>query len=385
MLFIGLGQLAAAAEQVGTRPPPISPEPLNRTETLATPYPDHWILALDSSFMHMAEGQVVVLDPLAKTLSEQYKGMYTAAGMAAIAQSTERGEHYVAETFHSRAGRGGERTDTVTIYDPATLSVIEEIIIPPKRVAAMPKRIAMTLTNDQRFLLVYNFTPAQSVSVVDLETRTFVGEVDIAGCAFVIPTGKRGFSSLCSNGSLLSMQLTRKGAAGKTTRTEPVIDINADPVFEAYGQSGDTGYFPTFTGNLLPVRLSGRTAQPQNSWSLVDQQQREQGWRPGGVIPIAADGDGLLYVLMHPDGTDGTHKNGGSEVWVVDPQSKSLSRRIELKNWGISLGMTGTSSQPLLTVVNTDFVIDIYNARTGDLLSSTLTSLDTVFRVDAAN
>jgi len=361
------------------------PEPMGKVLSLPTPYPSHWIMALDSSFLHMLEGQVVVLDPLAEAVSDQYKGMYTASFMAAIAQSKKRNEHYVAETFFSRGGRGGERTDVVAIYDPATLSVIAEVEIPSKRVGAIPKRIAMNLTNDHRFLLVYNFTPAQSVSVVDLESRTFVGEIDTPGCAFVIPTGKRGFSSICSNGALYSVRLNKKGKQASTKRTEAFIDTNDDPVFEAYGSSDNIAYFPTFLGNLQPVKLSGNAAEPKTQWSLVSAKERDAGWRPGGSIPIVNDNSGGLYVLMHPNGADGTHKNGGGEVWVYDVKNESRSRKFELKNWGISLGMTGGDGRQLLTVVTAELGIDIYDAATGEYLNTIAANLDTPFRVDGAN
>ena len=370
---------AQAAEEEFT------PEPLGKVLTLPTPYPSHWILALDSSFFHMMEGQIVILDPLAPSVSEQYKGMYTASFMAATARSRKRNEHYVAETFFSRHGRGGERTDLVAIYDPSTLSVIAEVGIPAKRLGGIPKRIAMQLTNDQNFALVYNFTPAQSVSVVDLEKRTFAGEIDIPGCSFVIATGERGFSSICANGTLLTVLLNKDGSLKDTKRSKPVISVDDDPIFEAYGQVGKTGYFPTFTGNLLPIKLSGKVAQPQKSWSLVSDDERDAGWRPGGGIPVIADSTGELYVLMHPDGKDGTHKNGGGEVWVYDVKSKKRVRKIALKNWGISLGMTGGDGRQIMTVVNADLGIDIYDAKTGDYLNAIAASLSTPFLIEGVN
>ena len=34
-------------------------------------------------------------------------------------------------------------------------------------------------------------------------------------------------------------------------------------------------------------------------------------------------------MLMHPDGEDGTHDNGGSEIWVFDMlERKRLSRKL---------------------------------------------------------
>ena len=163
------------------------PESIGIVETLPAEYPDHWVLVHDFSFFHMMEGEVLVVDPLAEDIGSQYKGMMPASFIAAFERSTVRNEHYVMETFYSRGTRGGERTDVVTIYDPATLLVVDEVIIPSKRITGMPKTSASGLLGNDRFLGVYNFTPAQSVSIVDLEKREFVTEASIPGCSFVIP------------------------------------------------------------------------------------------------------------------------------------------------------------------------------------------------------
>lgn len=357
-------------------------EALGNVETLASPYPDHWLVALDSSFFHMLEGKGVIVDPLGKTVGEQFKGMITTSFMAAYAFSARRNEHYVAESFFSRGGRGGERTDFVTIWDPQTLEVAAEIEIPAKRLSGMPKRIATALIDNDRFLLVYNFTPAQSVSVVNLESRQFAGEVPLAGCAFVIPTGQSGFSSLCADGAMLATTLDRDGEVAATYRTEPIFDINDDPAFEALAIVDGTGYFPTFRGNLVPVKLNSDEPLAQTPWSLVTNDERAAGWRPGGPLPIIEDEAGFIYVLMQPEGKEGTHKDGGAEVWVFSVATKRRIRRIELVNWGLSLGMTGGKDRPLLAVTNAELGIDIYDATTGEHVNQLLVALDTPFRVE---
>src|SRR5262249_18802181 len=77
---------------------------------------------------------------------------------------------YAVETYYSRGTRG-TRSDVVTHYDPRTLEPIGEIAIPPKRQAGVPMLSLTGLTDDQRFLVVYDFTPAQSVTVVDLTRK----------------------------------------------------------------------------------------------------------------------------------------------------------------------------------------------------------------------
>ena len=105
------------------------PEEMGIIETLPQPYPDHWIMAQDLSFFHMLEGAVRVIDPSAETIGGQYKGQMTSSFIGVFKHSQKRNEHYVIESFHSRGGRGGERTDVVTIYDPSSLSVLSLIHI----------------------------------------------------------------------------------------------------------------------------------------------------------------------------------------------------------------------------------------------------------------
>ncbi len=380
-LSFSLGMASATVDAVAQST--FQPEATGKIDALPQKYPDHWLMVIDYSFLHMRDGKVVIVDTQATTAAEQYKGKLPASLLAAYTFSGRRAEHYVAETFYSRGGRGGIRTDVVTIWDTAKLSVLDEVEIPAKRLSGMPKRLSIQLIDDDRLLLIYNFTPAQSVSVVNLETRTFAGEVNTPGCGFMIPTGKRGFSSICANGALLSTTLNADGSVSATHRTKPLIDVDDDPVFEAMARIGDIGYLPTFMGRVVTLNLARNKPRQLKTWSLLSAADQAEGWRPGGILPIIEDPAGHIYVLMHPEGYDGSHKDGGSEVWVFDAARHQLLRRIPLKNWGISLGMTGSQEQPLLIVTNADMGIDVYDATQGAHLKTLGISLDTPFSVEA--
>ncbi|MGI9327835.1 MAG: amine dehydrogenase large subunit [Pseudomonadales bacterium] len=353
------------------------PEAMGNVRTLPKIYPDHWLMVHDASFFHMSEGEVVVVDPLAETVGEQYKGMITASLIADYAFSKGRNEHYVAETFYSRGGRGGERTDVVTIYDTENLAVQDEIVIPPKRLSGMPKTIDAALVADDRFLLIYNFTPSQSVSVVDLEQRKFVGEVSTAGCGFVIPTAKRSFSSICADGALLTTHLDKDGQASGSERSNSFFDAETDPVFEAMARVGPMAYFPTFKGQVLPLDLGGKQPRAKKMWWLTEKDQRD--WRPGGMNPVATDAENHGYFLMHPEGTEGTHKNGGSEVWVYNLAKQKRLARLPLQNWGLSISTTGSGKQRLLIVTNAEMQVDVYQLPSGDYLRSLAVETATPF------
>src|SRR5213592_4416289 len=94
--------------------------------------------------------------------------------------SPDHREIYLAETYYARGVRG-ERTDVVTIYDPVTLRPLDEIVIPPKRAEYFPGVAANALSDDGRFVAVFNLTPAQSLTIVDVKARRFTTEIGTPG------------------------------------------------------------------------------------------------------------------------------------------------------------------------------------------------------------
>ena len=356
-------------------------EPIGKIESLPEQYPEHWTMVHDFSFFHMFEGEVLVVDPLADNLGDQYKGMITASFIAGFETSRARQEHYVIETFMSRGSRGGERTDVVTIYDWANLSVQDEVVIPAKRITGMPKTTVTNFLADGKFLGVYNFTPAQSVSIVNLESRKFVAEVATPGCGFVFPTGN-GFSSICANGSFLTTHLDKNGEASGSSKTDQLFDANDDPIFEGPAIVDGVAYFVTFQGEVLPLNIKGKNIKAKSRWWLSGDDERN--WRPGGMNIITADASGVAYVLMNPAGGEGTHKDGGAEVWVVDLNKRQRLDRIELKNWGLSLGTSGRGENRLLHVTNAEMAVDVYKIPTGEFVQTLNTGAVTPFLVHGA-
>ena len=372
----GMAVLLAA----GVASADFAPEPMNANLSLPASYPKHWLVVHDAAFFHMREGRYLFVDPHADTVGGQVRGLLSADFIAHYEQSAARGEHYVIESFFSRGGRGGERTDVVTIYDAASLSVSGEIIIPPRRLSSMPERLATALVAEDQLLVVYNFTPGQSLTVVDLEKREFVAEHGIAGCSLAIPTGKAGVTSLCSDGAFLTTTLSDGGASAASVRSEAAFADESDPMFEKAGIIDGIAYFPTFKGDVLPVDLTGEVAVPGERWALASAEEKAAGWRPGGWQLVAADHLGRLYVLMNPDGTDGSHKDGGGEVWVFDAAAKKRIMRIPLPKWGLSVGVS-SAEQPLLVVTNGELQLETYSTATGEMDKTLAVSTQTPFIV----
>jgi len=251
----------------------------------------------------------------------------------------------------------------LTIYDKTSLAPVGEVVLPPKRASQMPLNYHLQLVDDENIALVYNFTPATSVSVIDLPNREFLSEIPTPGCSLVYPMAGRAFASLCTDGTMLSVQIGDDGSAVSTEKTAVFFDANNDPLMEKAAMIEGVAYFPTFLGRVVPVDLSGSEPEVGQEWSLVGGE--DGGWRPGGLAVTATDAAGRMYVLMHPEGYEGSHKDPGVEVWVFDVDSRRRVDRIELEMPAISIGLT-RDDEPLLVATNINLEVDVYDAGSGE-------------------
>src|SRR5207245_8785419 len=133
-------------------------------------------------------------------------------------------ESYLAETYYARGVRG-KRTDVVTVYDAATLRPLgDEIEIPAERAEYFPGTAANALSDDGRFMAVFNLTPSQSLSIVDVKGRRFAAEIPTPGCSLVYAAGNRRFLMLCADGTALRIAIDDDGQAQSIERSPVFFD-----------------------------------------------------------------------------------------------------------------------------------------------------------------
>jgi len=341
----------------------LAPEP-SAVEQLASPPNPHWIWVNDLGFFAFPDGRAFLVDGDAGRLL----GMLS-TGYSFNAVVVPRGSQviYAPETYFARGTRG-TRTDVVTLYDPSHLQPIAEIDIPPKRASTMPMLAAAALTDDDRFLLIYNFTPAQSVTVVDTRSRKFIGEVETAGCALVYPTGARSFFSICSDGALLEIALTDDGNVARRTRTATLFDVTKDPLTEKGVRVGETWLFASFEGTMHALRSTSSGVQADPSWPLFTPPQLAQQWRTGGLQHLAVHrGSGHLFAIVHQGGPE-THKDLGGEIWVYDLSSHRRVQTIVAHN-KIGSIQVSQDAHPLLFACSLEANrLDVYDATSGKYL-----------------
>ncbi len=372
VLASALYALAAAASPAiaaeNRFPQPLAEESLPSVAKLPATWPQSWVTVHDFHFNAILDGRIAVVDTADPV--QPLKGLVRAAQFANALIAKDKGEIYTAETFYTRLTRG-ERTDAITIWDTATLQPKGEIVLPGgKRQQSVTYPHLFQFTNGGKWALVANFTPAQSVTVVDLAARKVLGEIDLPGCSQIYPTGERGFTSLCADGSLFSVALDANGAAASSKSVQKVQDIDNQPLFSTPAMVGTTAWFVSFHGMIQGFDLSGTVAKPlPGAFSVGSADGGAPEWRPGGWQVINSDASGKLYVLMSPYGKEGTHKDGGTEVWVVDPVKKARTLRIPLKGQTLAIAVTKEST-PHLVAAQASGEIDIFDAASGAFVRS---------------
>lgn len=340
----------------------IEPERIT-AETLPKPGP-HWVWVSDISFNNMIDGKSFLLD----ADSGKMLGMISGGNFHdSLGLPGHQKEFYSTDTFYSRGSRG-DRVDVVSIYDARTLDVTGEIIIPPKQLLSVPTGVATTaMSEDDRFLYVYNFTPAQSLSIVNLAERKFVGEVETAGCAMTYPVGPRKLHMICADASFLTMKFDDAGAVVSRSRSKPMFDPKQDLVNDDAVRAGNKWYFVSYKGDVYTVDSSGDEPVFEPKWSLLTTEADRAGaWRPGGYQLFSIhEASGRMYVIMHPDGKPSTHKDAGTEVWVFDLASKKRIQRIDLRATA-TIVKVSPDAKPLLYTASIERPeLDIYDALSG--------------------
>jgi methylamine dehydrogenase heavy chain len=277
----------------------------------------------------------------------------------AIQPNPERKEFYAAESYYSRGVRG-DRTDLLTIYDYENLSPVAEVEI-PKKITILPFRTYIQLMGDGRHVGVFNMTPAASVTIVDVVDRAFAGEISTPGCALIMAVGNNDFLMICGDGTMQLVQLDDDGNEANRVRSDEFFSVDDDPVFDHPVPYQGGWLLVSHLGQVFHVTVNGDDIDISDAWSLLNEEDAEEEWRPGGEqLKSVHDGTGLLYVLMHQGG-EYTHHDPGTEVWVYNIAAQRRIARLELET-ASGVVMVTQESEPKLVVSDQEGGLHIYDA-----------------------
>lgn len=345
-----------------TPPPPLPAEHL----TLASlgPKSPHWIYVLDYAFNNEIDTRLWLFD------GDTYRrlGQIDTGFSPGVSISPDGKTTAVATTYFARGGHG-TRTDVVEFNDSATLGKTGEIVLPPKHAQTLATLFTIGYSSDGKFLYTPYLTPAASFGVLDPVRKSVLSEIDTAGCTLVIPFGPNRVSSICENGRLLTVTLDATGHEASRTTSDPFFDADKDPVFVQAMPLADGYAYISFLGDVHEVNLTQPRPSFRPAWSLVSGADKGT-WRPGGVQLGAVHRSlGRMFIQMHRGG-EGTHKTGGSEIWVFDMKSHQRLARwpIDTHEAGEIAGLQVTQdAAPLLFAVTDKADLLVFDAQTGKL------------------
>ena len=337
----------------------LEPDPLFIVEQLKNRADRHVVTVSDFSMPAATDGRVHIID----TDTGDYLGAL-ATGYWYSGVNLPRTKNILVspETHFTRSTRG-ERIDVVSFYDGDTLEFQGEVSIPPKRFTPVKMQGTSLITADDRFLVVLNHTPATSVSVVDLATRSFVTEIDISGCFNIYPTGNRSFISICGDGAFLQITLDEQGQLSSLERTDTLFDPLKDPLSVSGVQDGKSWHFISQQGSLYSFLTDEGQIVANKSWSLFTQQEREEDWRISGLQHLAVHQESQrAYVLVH-QGPPESFEDPGTHVWVYDLASGERVDEIKLERMALSIAVSQDSQAQLYSIAisfNMPFLFQTY-------------------------
>jgi methylamine dehydrogenase heavy chain len=343
--------------------PPLPAEHL--TVTTLPPNNPHRIYVLDDAFENEIDARVHLFDgDTSRRLGQIDAGFNPGFNLSPDGKTTVVGTTYFARGSH------GARTDVVEFTDNSTLSVTHEIVLPSKRAMTLPNYFNLGYSSDSHFLYVSYVTPAASFGVLDPAKGTVLEEIDTAGCVLVIPSGPNRVSSICESGRLLTVTLDAQGHEAARAMSDPFFDPDTDPVF-VQGVPITGGFaFLSFLGEVHEVDFSGAQPAFHKPWSLLNAADKAQNWRPGGTQVGAIHRKlGRLFVPMHRGG-EGTHKNGGTEIWVFDMKTQQRIARWPLAPQKLAAVVSVQVSQddaPILFAATEHADVAVLDALTGQV------------------
>jgi methylamine dehydrogenase heavy chain len=297
---------------------------------------------------------------------------------------------YNSALYMSR-GYHGERTDVLEFFNRKTLEVEGELILPPKAGRGIPNTNHSDISDDDRFLFLTFFTPSSSVGIVDLNSQEYIGEIETAGCAYVMAAGPRRFFSLCGDGSILSVDIDDSGREVSRKRYSGLFDPVADPLHGTAVRSDDTWYFVSHLGVLHTIEVSGEELLHKRLWNTGTSSGNNTAWVPAEMYQnIAFHKDTRrLYVLLGDQdlrpkggGTD-YHRKGGTEVWVFNVDTGKRLSRIKLPEEMFSIAVSQDKDALLYSASIWIPAVYVFDANSGEQLrklESSFGSMNTILQ-----
>jgi methylamine dehydrogenase heavy chain len=255
-----------------------------------------------------------------------YRGNMSGGSMGQILLSRDGRTAYMTSVYLKRISYGPAEM-VLHIFDVATLSPIKEIALPPKLAMALSLEGMLGQSADGRFLFIQNATPATSVTVIDLVAGKVASEIPAPGCFGIYPSlHGYEFSTICGDGTFATFTLKADGLKSERAQSKKIFDVDRDPIFMPSARAGTDLVFISFNGNVYRVNDSGAAVALVETYPVTT--GVEGGWAPGGSQLIGYNKPNkILFIGMHPNAKEGSHKDPAKEIWAYNLATRKLQYR----------------------------------------------------------
>lgn len=295
-------------------------------------------------------------------------GSMGAGTFATMMMSADKSTLFSASTYLRRYTYG-EAEAVIHAWDPQTLIAKNEFMVSPKLAQALSQRGTLNVSADGKYLLVQNATPATSITIADAVAGGDLGEIPTPGCWTAYPSVEgTAFTTLCGDGTVAKYTYAADGTAGAPAKSEKIFDADADPLYgDAMRVDGKLVYV-SYGGTLYIVDDSGETPVLDRTVPFA-----KEGWAPGGYNLMAYSAPAnVLFVLMHSNPSDGSHKAPAEEIWAIDMATMKVVGRSEAHNEA-SIAVSG-GDNPVLVGIDHLGGVHRYQVTGGDTVSVTETA-----------
>lgn len=270
----------------------------------------------------------------------------------------------LASTVWNRVARG-KRNDYVEVFDPQTTDPTADIELPTGSRFLVGTYPWMTsLTPNNKTLLYYQFSPSPAVGVVDLAAKKFDRFIKVPDCYHIFPSSNETFYMHCRDGSLLKVSMA--GGKAETKKTEIFHKENEYVInHPAYSPKNGRLVWPTYTGKIFQADLSGADAKFLQSIEAFTEEEKKDGWAPGGWAPVAYHRDSDRIFLLADQRAQWKHKTPSRFVVVIDAKTGKRLQKLDLKHEIDSVGVSQDAKPQLYALSTGTRTLHIFDPETG--------------------
>ncbi len=292
-----------------------------------------------------------------------YQGLLSLGLTSQFIVSHDHSKVYTLSDYMERYTYGPIHS-VVQTFDLKTLKPVAEVEVPNKAAKAIGMEHLIGISADEKYLYVQNATPGTSVTVVDLADMSVAKEIPTPGCYGIYPSVKgHRFTTLCGPGTLNAYNVEADDPGA--TPSEQIFDVDEDPLYLHSVRTADGHLvFTSFNGNLYVVDDSGDKARLVKKLAVTDGVDGD--WAPGGYgITAYNAANDMLFMIVHSDAYEGSHKDMSSEIWAYSMADEKLVSRSKAKHL-VALA-TSQGEKPKLYGSNEEqSTVDVYTQAKGD-------------------